>query len=328
MGARVLHPAGVVWDWPPAIRGVTYALPAAAVATTNVSASLALAVGVLPAAITGTWPTRRGRVRTVVMGVLAGVPLFVGSLLAQVPWLAVVAILALCVGAAWLAAGRPLGQVALALCLPMVGVGLSYTDLAESATLAGLLIVGSVYAYLVSLPWPEYPAPTSAMPPAPPVRFMLAYGVRLGAAAAAAAAIGFVFNFDHVGWACAAVLLVMRPSAQTQEWRSVDRVVSVVIGAAAAVGMILADPAPVVLGLAAGVAIAAATATQRSRWYVTGLFTTFIVFLLLLASDPQDAGGRFFERLGETLLGVGLAFLIGVVLPMLWRRQPKGADAT
>src|SRR5216684_8702883 len=80
------------------------------------------------------------------------------------------------------------------------------------ATLAGLLIAGSVYAYLVSLPWPEHPAPPPAAPSAPSPQAMLGYGVRLGAAAAAAAAIGFAFHFDHVGWACAAVLLVMRPS--------------------------------------------------------------------------------------------------------------------
>jgi len=120
----------------------------------------------------------------------------------------------------------------------------------------------------------------------------------------------------------------MRPSAQMQELRSVDRVVSVVIGAAAAVGMVLASPVPVVLGLAAAVAIAGAAATGRSRWYVTGVFTTFIVFLLLLSSHPQDAQGRFFERLGETLLGVGLAFVFGVTVPAYWRWQRWRADAT
>jgi len=53
------------------------------------------------------------------------------------------------------------------------------------ATLAGLLIAGSVYAYLVSLPWPEHPAPPPAAPSAPSPQAMLGYGVRLGAAAAA-----------------------------------------------------------------------------------------------------------------------------------------------
>ena len=46
------------------------------------------------------------------------------------------------------------------------------------------MVAGSEYAYAVSLLWPE-------RPPAP-------------------AAIGFLPDFQHVGWACAAALLVMR----------------------------------------------------------------------------------------------------------------------
>ncbi len=39
------------------------------------------------------------------------------------------------------------------------------------------------------------------------------------------------------------------------------------------------------------------------------------MFLLLLFSDPGDASARFGERLGETALGVGLAYLFGLLLP-------------
>jgi hypothetical protein len=53
---------------------------------------------------------------------------------------------------------------------------------------------------------------------------------------------------------------------------------------------------------------------------VTSAFTTFLVFLLLLYSDPHEAGSRFTERVGETLLGVGLAYAFGLALPRLTRR--------
>jgi uncharacterized membrane protein YccC len=64
-------------------------------------------------------------------------------------------------------------------------------------------------------------------------------------------------------------------------------------------------------------ALAAASATRVSRWYVTPLFTTFLVFLLLLYAHPQDAGSRFGERVLDTALGVGLAYLYGLLLPTL-----------
>ena len=88
-----------------------------------------------------------------------------------------------------------------------------------AAALAGLMVLGSLYACAISMLWPERrpPAPRAARPR--PVAPMLDYGVRLGAAGASAAAIGFALDLDHVGWACAAALLVMRPAAEMQRLR-------------------------------------------------------------------------------------------------------------
>jgi uncharacterized membrane protein YccC len=156
---------------------------------------------------------------------------------------------------------------------------------------------------------------------APPT---LEYGIRLGAAGASAAAIGFILGLEHVGWACAAALLVMRPVADMQRLRSVGRILSVAIGALLAVALIRVEPANGWYAVAGIVAIAAAAGTHRSRWYVTAGFTTFLVFLLLLHSDPSSATSRFNERLLETVLGVGIAYLFGLGLPGL-RRRLQGA---
>ncbi len=207
------------------------------------------------------------------------------------------------------------------LSLPMVGVGLSYSDLGKAAALAGVMVVGSAFACLVSMSWPEHAAaPSSARVPKP----TLEYGVRLGAAGATAAAVGFLLDLEHVGWACAAALLVMRPAAEMQRLRSVGRIVAVALGALAAIGLVRLSPSAWAYSLAAIAAAAAAGATHRSRWYATPAFTTFLVFLLLLYSSPQDAASRFNERVLETLLGVGLAYAFGLGLPALARRFRTG----
>ena len=288
-------------------------------ATDDARRGIALAVGVLPAAIAGLPPRRRGRRLLVVLGVLTGVPMFVGGLLAGVPVVAVAAVFCLGVGAAWLAMRSRAGQIAMTLSLPMVGVGLSYSDASEAAALAGLMVAGSVYAYAVSLLWPERPPPV-ARPAGAGGGATLGYGVRLGAAGASAAAIGFLLDFEHVGWACAAALLVMRPAHEMQRLRSAGRLLAVAAGALVAIALLRAEPAaawyaPIILGLIGG-----AAATRASRWYVTPAFTTFLVFLLLLFSDPGDASARFGERLGETALGVGLAYVFGLLLPAASRR--------
>jgi len=100
--------------------------------------------------------------------------------------------------------------------------------------------------------WPErQPSAATEETEAPPT---LGYGLRFGAAGASAAAIGFALGLEHVGWATAACLLVMRPAAEMQRLRSVGR-------------------------------IAAAAATRAGRWYVTPAFTTFLV---LPAAVPHE----------------------------------------
>jgi uncharacterized membrane protein YccC len=203
----------------------------------------------------------------------------------------------------------------------MFGVGLSYPDIGKAAGVAGLMVLGSVFACLVSMLWPERPPPTRRDPPPPAAKPTLGYGVRLGAAGATAAAIGFILDLEHVGWACAAALLVMRPSADMQRLRSAGRILAVAIGALAGAALVRIHPPAEVYSVAIIVVIAAAGATRRSRWYVTSAFTTFLVFLLLLYSAPQTATKRFNERVLETLLGVGIAYFYGLALPALAERR-------
>jgi hypothetical protein len=69
-----------------------------------------------------------------------------------------------------------------------------------------------------------------------------------------------------------------------------------------------------------------------SHWYVTPGFTTFLVFLLLLSQEPDRTFGRFAERVGETVLGVGLALVFVGLLPAPspirgWRHGAGGGQA-
>jgi len=307
--------APLTWAWPEAALGAALAVPGAIVALGDVDKGLALAIGVLPSAIIGLAPMRRARVQTVLLGLLIAVPLVVGSVLSHVPWVAVPVLFLLCLGAAVCSVGHRLGQVALVLSLPMAAIGLSYQDLGESLALAALMVAGSVVAFVVSLAWPERPAqPAAALPSAS----MVDYGVRLGLAAATSAAIGFALDLDHVGWACAAALLVMRPSTEMLEERSVGRIVSVSLGAMVAAALATLSTTPAVYALCIVIALAGAAATHRSRWYVTSLFSTFLALSLLVYSNPSDASARLVERFIETALGVGIACLFGLLVPAFW----------
>jgi hypothetical protein len=309
------RPAPIAWSWSRAAFGAAAAVPAVAVTPIDVTAGLTLAFGVLPAALVGVLPARRDRVRLVPVGALIGTSIALGALVASIPVMAVITVFGVAVGAAALVSTRALlGQLLLALAVPMVGIGLSFTDAAEGLGLAGLILAGSAYVSLVSLLWPEHPAP-AVSPPAPPA--MLGYGIRLGLAGATAAALGFAFDVDHVGWQVAAVLLVMRPVAEMQRLRSVGRVISVALGALAAAAMVGASLAVAWWAGAVAIVLIAAAATRPSRWYVTPAFTTFIALSLLLYARPEDTAYRFGQRVGETVVGVTIAYVFGLLIPLV-----------
>jgi hypothetical protein len=312
----------LAWSWPQALAGAVYALPAALVALSDPQSGVPLAVGVLPAAILPVPGPRRARVAILLVGVVAGLSLFVGGVLAHLPAVltAVLLILAV-VGAAVLSAVAPRGQVVLVLGVPLVAAGLSYDDFGTSASAALLLIAGSAYAWLVSLAWPERAAAGRAGSDLPARSAMLDYGVRLGIAAAIAYLVAVGLDLDHAGWAAAACLLVARPQVDLLQSRGVGRVVAVTIGAAAAGIALRADPPDAVYAALAVVVLAAAAATCTSRWYISSAFTTFLVFLLLLFDHPEETAQKFDERVGETVLGVALAYVFGWLVPALMNRS-------
>lgn len=314
------------WEWSTAVLGLVYAVPAGLVAYGDVSRGAAFAVGVIPAAILGLAPTRRLRLRTCALGIMTGVPLILGSAVSNSAVLAVAAIFVLAVGTVVLARAAPIGSIVLVLSLPMAGVGLSYAELRDSLGLALVLIGGSIYAAAASMMWPENRSASAPADRQVSETPSLDYGVRLGAAAAIAAASGFAFGLEHVGWATAAVLLVMRPGTEQTTRRMAGRIASVLVGGAAAWVLVAMESTALVYSLAVVLCVACAGATHASRWYITPTFTTFLVLLLLVAPEPGAAGYRFTERLTETLLGVGLAWIFGVALPGVLGSGPVSGE--
>jgi hypothetical protein len=321
--------SGLSWSWSSALRGAVCAVPVAVVAFSDVQLAAALAVGLLPVLSLPLAPGRMARIRSGLAGVLAAVSVFAGGFLAQWPVLAVVGLVLAggLLGKAATVRTGPGALMMLFLCLPLMAVGFSYPGTEEVAGLAVDILMGTVWAVLVSLAWPTHAAPVGRSQALPPPWLLVRYGWVAGAAGATCAAIGFAADLEHVGWAPAAALLVMRPSPSTQRMRSLDRLGDVVLGAGAAILLVLLEPSDWVYAVAVGGVVTLTAATAASRWYVMPTFTTYLVFVMLLAGDLADAGERFWERVLETGLGVGVAAVASfVVLPALLRHHRVSPD--
>jgi hypothetical protein len=264
---------GISWTWSHAVRCAICTLPAVPVIlVSDPSKGLAWAVGILPAAIVGLGPTRRSRLRLVVVGLLFGLSVITGSLLAQTSLTAVLGIFAVAYGSALLASRKAFGLEVMLLCAPVSAIGLSYTDLGTAASLGLLMFSGSAFSCLIFLLWPKQPQVGGARPQLLPAGLARRYGVRLGLAAASATAIGIAIHTDHVGWAPAAALFVMRPTKGMQVLRSVGRVLSVLLGALAAVVFLRTSPSTAAIAVLSAALLAGAGGTRGSRWHVTPFF--------------------------------------------------------
>ncbi len=99
--------------------------------------------------------------------------------------------------------------------------------------------------------------------------------------------------------------------------------VAVTTGAAAAAALANSTTSTTVYAIATVVVLATASATHTSRWYVTSAFTTFFAISLLIYANPAEGASRFNERVLETVLGVGLAYLFGLVIPLAQESRVK-----
>lgn len=323
-------PPPIAWSWPNAAYGVALAVPAAAFALVDPAIGLPLAIGVVPAAALGVRGSRRQRAIVVLVGAVAGLNIVIGSLVASVPVVAVATIFGLCVLAALLVADprRRFAPLILMFGMPMVGVGLSEPP--ATAVSAGVLILaGSIYGWLVSLIWPDRPAPQRPPRAAVPRRVMLAYGIQIGIAGAAGAALGFALGVDHPGWACAAALLISRPAQAVLDARSIGRVIAVLLGATAASIVALLNPADAVIAAIVVLVVAGAAGTAGSRWYVLPFFTTVVVLSMLIGDEVESAPHWFVERVALTAAGAALAviaaWLVGRLMPHARRDESANA---
>ena len=292
----------IAWHWLPALTAAIAVIPAVVVAAGgDVQKGAALAVGIIPAVIAGVPRERRRRVIILIAGLVLGVPILVGATVAPWPVAAVATIFLLPVGATWLASriDRPRLAMLLVVIAPaLVGVGFSEDGFGSGLVLALLFVAGSVTTFVVAIvippAWIAETTPATGQSAAMPG---LGYGILLGVIGVITSSVGFALHFDHVGWACAAALLVMRPDAGLQKWRTLGRFVSVSVGAVAA-------------------------GTRGSRWYILPTFTTFLV-ITMLSYSTDSAAGRVDERIGETLFGLAVAAVIGLGVPALLRRRPQ-----
>lgn len=126
----------------------------------------------------------------------------------------------------------------------------------------------------------------------------------------------------HKYWILVTITAVMRANlAQTVERRNA-RVGGTLFGCVLVTAILAAQPRPITILALSALALAISHAFVVRRYVVTSIAATTLGLLLahlLLAGNGHAASFAIFERLGDTLLGAGIAWAFSYVLPV-WER--------
>ena len=125
----------LIWSWRNVrFTAVIAAIPVIIIATGHVEAGLSLLLGALPASIMGLPPTRKQRLKIIVVGILIGVFLMLGSFMAQWAIVAIPGMFLLAFGAALLLSRRSLSTIALTICFHLQALDSVIKDLLIQST--------------------------------------------------------------------------------------------------------------------------------------------------------------------------------------------------
>lgn len=312
---------GIAWNWRFAGFGAAMGLVAVVmVFAGEVLTGTYLLIGSVPAAVVGLAPQRDARRPVLIVGVLFGVSILLVSILAVWVPLAVVGMFVVGYLAAQVAAWKPAGVVALSVILPLTAIGLTYQGIADSAKVAGLMILGAIGSYIWALVLPEYEGDVPQQPQMTPAEAKR-YGLVLGVAGAVSTLVAFALDVDFVGWLVGSTLLVIRPTWDLLSARGIGRVISVIVGGVAAALLLLADLPTPAIAIVLWLVLVTMAATSASRWYVTPAFTSFLILWALLYGQAERNGVKvkLDERVVDTVIGVAVAYLVSGAF-WLWGR--------
>jgi uncharacterized membrane protein YccC len=147
----------------------------------------------------------------------------------------------------------------------------------------------------------------------------LRYAIRLSLAMTVGLGLTLIFpRFAHANWVLLTIALIMRANYSVTSQRRWDRVTGTLIGCALAVTFINTLPAPVLL-LFIVLAVGTSHAYGLVAYRVTAVGASISSLLLLHFVVPL-VHPQFFERIVDTLIGAGLSWAFGYLLPH-WERD-------
>jgi hypothetical protein len=289
---------------------------------------IAFAIGLLPTSLLGIAPSRKLRLIYGILGCLFGAGVYVGSYIVNLHniWAAASIFLVVSFVATVISSKRPAGGLLLALLIPSLAVGTSYSS-SEALGLTIAFMLGSVWSSLVSLVWPEFqPSKETrdrlkALQPSN----VITYGLLLGLAAATSVVLGYYVDAAHAGWVATATMLIMRPVQEMAGTRGIGRALSTIVGT-----LLVVLTIHLWLSLVATAFVVAAIAiltigARSSSWYITSFGTAFLILTIEMfgITDYAAVHQIAWYRITDNVIGAVIALFYGLLVPEVLVRMKR-----
>ena len=294
----------------------------------HLTPGIAFVIGLLPTSLLGIAPSRKLRLVYGLFGCLFGVGVYVGSYIVNLHniWAAATIFLGVSFAATVVSSKRTAGGLILALLIPSLAVGTSYSN-SQALGLIIAFMFGSIWSSLVSLMWPEFPPSKEtrdrlmALQPAN----VKTYGLLLGLAAATSVLVGSYFDAADAGWVATATMLIMRPVQEMAGKRGIGRALSTIIGT-----LLVVLTIHLWLGLVATALVVAAVAiltigARSSSWYITSFGTAFLILTIDLFGMTNYAAVHqiAWYRITDNVIGALIALFYGLLVPQVLIRMKR-----
>ena len=146
------------------------------------------------------------------------------------------------------------------------------------------------------------------------------HSLRFAAAIVFAYLLGTVFNIQNTYWILLTIVVIMRPSYGLTKERSKDRIIGTLIGAVAAVAIVLITQNTVVYSVLAMVSlIFAFSLIQQNYKFAAALITISIIFVYSIINPNAFEVIQY--RVLDTIIGAAIAIIANYLLLPSWEAE-------
>lgn len=147
------------------------------------------------------------------------------------------------------------------------------------------------------------------------------HAVRVSLATVAGYLLGLALHLDRVYWILLTIVVILKPGFGLTKSRSYQRMIGTVIGALFAIAVLLFISNTTAIFIIMLVCILGAYTFMTYQYTVSVIFTTPFIIFLLHFLHPADLQYYASQRVVDTLIGGGLAFIANLILWPSWEHK-------